>query len=345
MKKIYSILVFLLLLGFSGCAQKVQIQALNPAEVGQMASKKRVVVADFKSDTVGLSSKIESIISRSVLDKKKYFTVLNRKSLQKVLEEQEIQSSGLSDEKTAVKVGALIGAEAMMTGEVISSGSEDSYIEDKEKCVSRYKDSGECAQIKYYKVTCRTTAAEVSASLNIVDLEDGTVIYGDTISKSYNGDSCKDGDIYFLDMDTTKIHSKDKALQLLSDAIASDFVWKLVPHYYSFEVFILDSIEFEVTDAQEKKLKKSLKFLEVGRMDRAEPLMSELNDELEGASYVVNYDLGVMKEAAANYVEAKKLYETADSLTAEPVEEINMAMVRIDALIVKQKEAESQIKK
>ena len=80
-------------------------------------------------------------------------------------------------------------------------------------------------------------------------------------------------------------------------------------------------------------------------MDRAEPLMSELNDELEGASYVVNYDLGVMKEAAANYVEAKKLYETADSLTAEPVEEINMAMVRIDALIVKQKEAESQIKK
>ncbi|MDQ7067090.1 MAG: hypothetical protein Q9M40_03275 [Sulfurimonas sp.] len=48
----------------SGCAQKVRIKALNPAEVGEMASKKKVAVSNFKNDKVGLSGKIEAEIAR-----------------------------------------------------------------------------------------------------------------------------------------------------------------------------------------------------------------------------------------------------------------------------------------
>lgn len=32
----------------SGCAQKVRIKALDPAEVGEMATKKKVAISGFK---------------------------------------------------------------------------------------------------------------------------------------------------------------------------------------------------------------------------------------------------------------------------------------------------------
>ena len=63
----------------SGCAQKVRIKALSPAEVGEMAYKKKVAITDFHNDRVGLSGKIESKIASHKLDNKRYFKVVSRK--------------------------------------------------------------------------------------------------------------------------------------------------------------------------------------------------------------------------------------------------------------------------
>jgi len=89
---------------FTGCAKKVQVKALKPAEVGEMASKKKVAITSFKNDTTGLSSKIEAQIAKHKLDQKRYFTVLSRKDIKKVLDEQKLQSSELMDEKQQVKL-------------------------------------------------------------------------------------------------------------------------------------------------------------------------------------------------------------------------------------------------
>jgi len=317
----------------TGCAQKVRIKALNPAEVGAMASKKKVAVSKFKNDKVGLSGKIEAEISKQKLDKKRYFTVLSRKDMNKVIAEQKLQSSELMDEKTIAKVGELIGAQAIINGEISSATAQsNSYMEDREKCLKYVKDVG-CVKFRYYRVKCNTTQADVSANISIVNVENASIIYGDTINKTYSADSCK----------SRKILSKAQALSRLSSGIAREFVYKLTPNYIYFNVVLLDSIEIDATGAQKKKFENILGYIKVARYDKAKKLLDGLMDELDGRSYVVAYVYGVTDEATGDFEKAKELYTMADDLAQEPVSEINLAVNRIDALIEKRDEARKQI--
>jgi curli biogenesis system outer membrane secretion channel CsgG len=332
----------------SGCAQKVQIKALKPAEVGEMASKKKVAISEFKNDKVGLSGKIESALARHKIDKKKYFTVLSRKDMAKVIAEQSLQSSELMDEATSAKVGKLIGAQAIINGEVSSANAESgSYMENRKECLKYYKDGG-CAYYRYYKVKCNTTQASVAANINIVNVETGSIIYGDTISKDYSADSCKAGKknlgLLLLNTGPKQILSKGQALNKLASDIAKEFVYKLTPNYIYFNVTLLDKIDVEpITEAQEKKFENALKYIKASRYDKSKKLLSSLMDELNAKSYVVAYDYGIIQEATGNYEEAKKLYSLADDLTVEPVKEINIAMNRITNLIEQEKEAKKQM--
>jgi curli biogenesis system outer membrane secretion channel CsgG len=328
----------------SGCAQKVQIKALNPAEVGEMATKKKIAISGFKNDRHGLSGKIESEISKHKLDHKRYFTVVSRKDLNKIIAEQKLQSSELMDEATATRVGKLIGAQAIINGEIASAtATSDKYRESREKCLKWSKEG--CVRYKHYKVTCKTIQAEVSANINIVNVQTGSIIYGDTISKEYSADSCKLV-LGFMGVGSSsnKILSKGQALNRLTSAIASEFVYKLTPHYIHFNVELIDSIELDsITDRQEQTFENALAYIKAGRMEKAEKILQGLMDKVNGKSYVVAYAYGVVNEAQGKFDEAKKLYEMADDLTIEPVDEINSAMSRIDGLIDKREEAKQQM--
>jgi curli biogenesis system outer membrane secretion channel CsgG len=320
----------------SGCAQKLRIKALQPAEVGAMASKKKVAVSAFRNDKVGLSGKIESQIAKQKLDKKRYFTILSRQDMQKVIAEQKLQSSELMDAATSSKVGKLVGAQAIINGEIASANAESSiYMESREKCLQYYKDGSGCARYRYYKVKCDVTQASVSANINIVNVETGSIIYGDTITKEYSGDSCKSG--------RTTL-SKGQSLNRLASSIASEFVYKLTPNYIYFSVTLLDKIELDaVTDRQEKKFEIALAYIKEARYDKSKKLLGELMDGFNGKSYAVSYDLGVVYEATGDFDKAKELYVVADNVALAPVKEINSAMNRIDNLIEKREEAKRQM--
>jgi curli biogenesis system outer membrane secretion channel CsgG len=326
----------MMLLIMTGCAQKVQVKALNPAEVGEMAKHKKVAITGFRNDSVGLSGKIEAQIARQKLDNKRYFTVLSRKDLDSVMREQQLQSSELLDARTASKVGALIGAQAIVNGELATVDAEsDFYRVDKKECLSYYKDGSGCARWRFYKVTCRTTQAAVAANINIVDIETGSIIYADTLSKNYSADSCHAG--------YRTIYSKEQAVNKLASDIASEFVYKLSPHYIYFSVALLDSIEIDTSDENHDALGRALAFIKAGRMDKADSIMEKLMTDVDGRSYVVAYVYGVVKEAQGEFDEAKELYMHADALTTEPVAEINLAVGRIDRLIEKRDEARRQL--
>ncbi len=326
-------IVFFVTLFLGGCAQKVRIKALQPAQVGAMASKKKIAISNFKNDKYGLSGKIESQIAKHKLDEKRYFTVVSRKDLSKVISEQDLQSSELMDEKTTTRIGKLIGAQAVVSGEISSSSATTSkYLSDRKKCLEYVKNK--CVSYKYYKVVCNKIKAEVSANINILNVETGSIIYGDMINKEYNADSCT----------STKILSKGQALNRLTTAIASEFVYKLTPNYIYFNVSLIDEIELEnVTDKQEETFENILAYINVGRMDKSEKMLRSLLDEVNGQSYVVAYTFGVVNEAQGKFDEAKTLYVMADELAVSPVDEINYAIVRIDKLISKREEAKQQM--
>ena len=323
-----------IMLFMSGCTQKVIVKALNPAEVGEMASKKKVAIVDFKNDTYGLSGKIESKIASHKLDKKRYFTVLSRKDLNKIIDEQKLQFSDLMDERSITRIGKFTGAQAIVSGEVTTANvSHSSYIRERQRC-SEYDKKNKCLRYQTYNVVCKTIRAEMSANINIVDVETALIIYGDSITKGYNADTCR--------YDT--LLGENQVLNMLSNAIADKFVYKLTPHYIYFEVGLLDEIELDdVSDAQEDVFEASLEYIKAGRMDKAKRMLEKLFEDLHEKSYVVAYVLGVVNEAQGSFDEAKELYTISDELSKEPVDEINHAIVRIDKLIAKRDEARRQI--
>jgi curli biogenesis system outer membrane secretion channel CsgG len=339
----YIFVIFILSVFFVGCSQKVTIKALQPAEIGQMALKKKIAITPFKNDTVGLSGIIEAKLASYKVDGKNFFTVVSRKDLNKVINEQKLQSSELFDETTSARIGKMIGAQALISGEVADASANSSYyLQDKQRCIQYYKDGG-CARWRFYKVKCNVVKANVSANINVIDIQTGSIIYADTMSRQYNDDSCKINPLLYY-YDTKKILSKNQALTKLTNEIANSFVYKLTPHYIYISVNLLDSLDIDnATSMQKEKFEASLEYIKSSRFDKAKRFLGELMDEFNEQSYVVAYDLGVTYEATGDYNEAKKLYQIADNLTIKPVDEINQAIKRIDILIQKRDEAIKQM--
>lgn len=324
---------FLSILFLGGCAQKVTIRALEPAEIDRVAYTKRIAITNFKNDKVGLSRKIEAKLAKFQIDGKKYFRVISRNDLEKVIEEQKFQNSGLVDDKTAVKLGEIVGAQALISGRVSSPTKQDSYFyETRVRCADL-----KCKEIVTYKVRCMKRMFSLSADLKIVDVANTDIIYADTLTKGSLYKHCSD--------DSRALPSTEMAAQDLANKIANSFTYKLTPHYRRFEVELLDEPDLDYTDKQEKLLKVSLEYIEQGRYDKAEDLLGRLIDSTDSKSYVPFYNLGVIKEAEGKYEEAQEYYNEADHLMVEPVEEINRAVLRIRKLIEKKQRTMEQLKR
>ncbi len=332
MKKILSLLaIFGISVFMSGCAQKVVIHALEPAEVDRAAQTKKVSVAPFKNDRIGLSTKIEANLAKHRLDNEKYFTIVSRSDFDRIIKEQKIQNSGLIDEATAVEVGNLIGAEAIISGNVGKVTSTDTrFYEERTKCGDK-----KCKTLTKYKVGCTKRAIGLSAEVRMVDVVRGDIIYADTMSKSLVYKHCRD--------DSRALPSREMAAQSMAKSMANSFTFKLTPHYRRFEVTLLENPDLNYSDRQEELLEISLEYIKQGRYDKAERFLFDLIDSTQQQSYVAFYNLGVIKEAQGNYKDAKEYYGAADELMITPVEEINSAYLRINTLIAKRDRAYSQM--
>ena len=328
---LFTTVLFMLLV--SGCAQKVNIRALEPAEIDRAAATKKVAVANFSNDRVGLSGKIEAKLSRFRIDNKSYFTIVSRNDFNRIVEEQRIQNSGLVDQKTVIDIGNLIGAQAIISGNVGRTTAQDTYFyERRSRCADR-----KCKELIYYKVRCKKRIVGLSAELRMVDVSQGDIIYADTMNRSATFKHCSD--------DSRALPSREMAAQDLAESIANNFIYKLTPHYRNFRVVLLEDPDLEYSDDQEKLLEVSLTYIEQGRFDKAEQFLVQLIDSTGSQSYVAFYNLGVVQEAQGNYIEAKEYYENADSLMVEPVEEINAAVLRINSLIEKRQRTQAQLER
>ena len=322
-----SLLLFLM----SGCAQKVDVRALEPAEIDRIAYTRKITVTNFQNDRVGLSNKIEANLASLLIDNKNYFTIISRNDFDKIIKEQEIQNSGLVEEGAALSVGELIGAQAIISGNVSSPTSQDThFVETRSKCGDK-----KCTYFVYYKVSCKNRAVGLSAEVRIVDIEKGDVIFADRLTRDAVYKHCSDY--------SSVLPSTEMAAQKLSASMADEFTSRLSPHYKTFSVTLLEDPDLDYNDEQEKLLEVSLDYIEQGRYDKAEGYLGELIDTTESQSYVAFYNLGVIKEAQGKYAEAKEYYENADKLMVEPVDAINAAVVRIELLIEKQEKLKKQM--
>ncbi|MEA1919838.1 MAG: CsgG/HfaB family protein [Campylobacterota bacterium] len=324
-------LLFPIVIFFTACSQKVQMRALEPAEVDRAASTKMIAVTAFKNDRIGLSGKIEAILAKQKVDNKSFFTLMSRSDLKKIIQEQKVQNSGLMETSTAVEVGRLMGAQALISGDVGNVGLQDTrFYETRVRCSDK-----KCKETYTYNVRCTKRVVSLSAELRMVDVTKGDIIYADTLSKNAEWAHCQD--------DSRAMPSKEMAGQHLANAIAKKFAYKLTPHYRTFEVSLLEDPDLDYTDEQESYLENALLYIEHNRYDKAEKLLIDLIDSTGQQSYVAFYNLGVIKEAQGHYHEAQNYYGIADNLMIEPVDEINAAFLRIQTAIEKRKITQEQM--
>lgn len=123
-----------------------------------------------------------------------FIRVVDRSSLEAVLEEQKFQLSGVIDENTAVTVGQIVGAQALLTGTVLT------YSETKGNLRSKNRDAYQAYQEKYlgedgnyylrtnYKPTSYTeyynsSTVNLSIQFKLTDLKTGQLIKTDIVNK------------------------------------------------------------------------------------------------------------------------------------------------------------------
>ncbi len=100
---------------------KLPVGALtyDPSRVTQVGSRLAIAVLPF--DSKGDAQKITISVTDKLVTQLvnlRRFKVMERTALEKVLKEQKLQNSGVVDEKTAVNVGKIAGADAIIIGDV-----------------------------------------------------------------------------------------------------------------------------------------------------------------------------------------------------------------------------------
>lgn len=314
-----------------GCAQRVNVKALVPAEIDRATNTKNIAITEFKNDFVGLSSKIEANLANQKINNQPFFTLVSRTDIDKVIREQKIQNSGLVETSEAVEVGNLIGAQAIISGDVGRVTSSDTfYYEERVRCADK-----KCKEVVKYNVGCNMRIVGLSAQIRMIDIAKGDIIYADTMSKASEFRHCVD--------DYRAIPSSEVAAQALANEMAESFTYKLTPHYRYFSVILLEDADLEYSDTQETLLESSLEYIKQNRYDKAEKLLMELVDSTGKQSFVAFYNLGVVKEAQGEYKEAQEYYKIADNLMIEPVEEISIAHNRIGSMIENQSKTQEQM--
>ncbi|PCI36513.1 MAG: hypothetical protein COB53_09310 [Elusimicrobia bacterium] len=135
--------------------------------------KRRIGVVDFVNKTAygsRLGSAASDILVTELV-KTGRFVVVERDKLNKILGEQKLQASGAIDARTAVKVGKILGLDAIVTGSISEFGVK--------------KEGSE-----YVIVQSKRQVAEAVVDIRIVDAETGQIIYADSgtgIAKNKKG--------------------------------------------------------------------------------------------------------------------------------------------------------------
>lgn len=155
----------------AACAPRESVRRDSPmtaTETEKEASKyvgpkRRIGVVDFENKTsygqrLGTAA---SDILVTELAKTGRFVVVERDKLNKLLDEQKLQSSGVIDPKTVVQVGKVLGLNAIVTGAVSEFGVKTEGSE-------------------YLLVQSKRQTAEVTVDIRLVDAETGQVVYADS---------------------------------------------------------------------------------------------------------------------------------------------------------------------
>jgi len=332
----YLLLYVLSVLAFTGCATKVSVYSVKPVEVASVAGIKNISVLNFSNDYSNISGQIESSLSNYQVNNQNYFEIIDRKNLDKILKEQKIQNSGLTNGKKSIQMGQLDEVQAIISGSVSKPVySTNRYSQIVKKCDKKdSKGKLYCYDAREY---CVSVKAESSANIKITSAETGSILYSKNIAIPYSNYQCGT-DRY------SNPFSKNNILEKINRSIVYNFVKKILPKTVKRTVELIDEPDIEYNSYNKELLENSIDFISKNRNDKAKTLLYKLIDNTKEKSFVPFYNLGVIFETEGNLKKASELYNKADSLTIKSNDALDTAIQRIKMDIKDKNKLNSQMK-
>lgn len=156
------------LTALSGCAEPFT----GVMDTQRLSQVQRMAVVSFTDGPgVGAVNSGNAVVGFLIdrLAQSGRFKLIERAQIRRILEEQDLQASDLIDPATAARIGKIAGVDAIVTGSVNQYDSDKTIVH-------------------IYVIPIVSWSYRVGASVRIVDVQDGEIIY--TNSKS--GSSGKD---------------------------------------------------------------------------------------------------------------------------------------------------------
>ena len=344
-KGIKILLMLLSVLFVVNCSNppRVKKEVLMPARVDGLKQAKKIAFIKFEGDETGLyTGKIESYFRNIKVDGKPYFEVVEREALEKIIAEQKLSQSGLTDEKDNITVGNISGADTLVLGS-ISEPRIDRVRTSEERtdfstCVQYKKRKKKlvCKRYRIYNVDCFQQSTGMQFNIKFVSVETATSNYQGNYSGSAQNYYCTD-----RGSQVSQQNLKDIAFEQGVSSMRKD----VAPFRQQVTIEMLDEDDGSKLDDNDDALElfeKGLKMVENGNIDRGCTFFKQASSKY-AHSPAIYYNLGVCAELKSNLTQALSFYKAAQNkIDDEPLPKIPQAIKRIKKRMVDEEKVKQQ---
>lgn len=309
------VLVVIAVALLSGCAAPVVYKPVVMAPKAKgMASVNTLAITSVKgrsgyhyngSDAV-IRGKLASFLSGISAPGKPGFNVVDNHAIDSVIAQQKVSENGMFDANTSVRLGKLLGADAILNANYQVSNVFDqrykSEYTDYETCVQYKKDGKECRKYKTREEYCTKRSISVELLPSVVSVTTGGVIYANNYASQQTSSKCPSrGDT---------LSSVDTLVNQGFNRIFSD----MRKDVYFYEIVLtLKMIEQDGSDmpkVAKQSLSTAMELVEQGLVERACAQVARA-----AASYnqspAILYNMGICKELNSETEVARAFFERA----------------------------------
>lgn len=296
------ILLLIASLFFAACTPKLTIKALQPSKIeGQKVNV--IFLEQFRNDSVNQTQSLANSIATKIIDNKKVFTLKND----------------------------IFGVDAIITGEVLNSSANYNvyYNEEIDYSRCRYYSYDEKTRkrtcLEYYikYIPCEAKEYNVTTAITLLRPSSNQIAFSKTYDKSARENVCYDN--YFSSYPFMPSHLNSQqdshmANSQIASQIAQEIINDISPSYIFFNIEIIDELENNpiYTKDHKKRFETAVNYLEKRDFEVAKSIFVSLDDELQGQSFEVAYNLALIFEANDSLEIANKLFIEAEKLTSIP---------------------------
>ena len=313
--------VICLTVSITGCSTVVEHEAWQAAKFPAASELRRVAVLPMEGDAEGnIKAELESVLTSVSYKDGPYFEVISRGELDRVLNEQALGLSAITDPATAAKVGKVLGVEGIYLGTVDQpSVSDQRYRENRSQCSQKNK-KGKCLSYRNYSVTCTKRQAEIGLIPKLINVETAQVVYSKKLSRRTDSQACDDSSQAVVDGASLTREAVTAALD--------EFKGDVAPSRQKISITMLDDTNGLSSSTAEDQFEGALKFMDAGRSDRACKTFRDLENTGERTPDLL-YNIAICSELEGDISSAIAYCRQADEAVFEPNEAINQCLDRM----------------